>query len=362
VWVLLSVLVRALWRVLSQVALRILPGLLRAVVVALAVAAVLSLPVVVMVLVHFVKGPPEAEQCSTSTMATRPPDHAAADRLSRALDRLAGVTATNVEFDDALWPAHVERVNVRVTFAADVGPEQVVAAVPLAVDGLRGPEFSGLDTYVAFVIDPAVPASEYQVFGLPATEDVLADAAVWLDLHSRHPGTTVQLCRDRDGGVNRTVEMPIVWNEDPALVTAAFAELRSLPVDLFHWSWASVRAVPGNPGGPPSRSTFTVVEQIPDDDSIREMTSAVRRPPPMSPTDELEATVTSYPSMGDSAPRMDVIIEFGLEELRHASVSEVLDPRSRAQHAAAAFAAQAEAAGEFGRLDVRLWDTQILDE
>jgi hypothetical protein len=106
VWVLLSVLVRALWRVLSQVALRILPGLLRAVVVALAVAAVLSLPVVVMVLVHFVKGPPEAEQCSTSTMATRPPDHAAADRLSRALDRLAGVTATNVEFDDALWPAH----------------------------------------------------------------------------------------------------------------------------------------------------------------------------------------------------------------------------------------------------------------
>jgi hypothetical protein len=82
----------------------------------------------------------------------------------------------------------------------------------------------------------------------------------------------------------------------------------------------------------------------------------------MSPTDELEATVTSYPPMRHAGPRMDVVIEFGLEELRHASASEVLDPSSRAQHVAAAFAGQVEAVGEFGRLKVSLWDTQILDE
>jgi hypothetical protein len=335
--------------------------LLRAVVVALGVVAVLSLPVVLMVFVPLVNGLPQAEQCSTSTMATRPPDHAAADRLRRTLDGLPGVTATKVEFDDAFWPTHVERVEVSVVFAADVGPEQVLAAVPLAVDGLRGPEFSGLDAYAAFAIDQAAPASEYQVFGHPATADLLADGAVWLDLHSCHPGTKVQLCNDPDGGVNRTVEMPIVWNEDPARVTAAFAELRSLPLDLDHWSWASVRAVPG-PTSHSSRSTFTAVKKIPDDVSIRVMTSAVRRPPPMSPTDELEAMVTSYPSIGDSGPRMDVTIEFGLEELRHASVPEVLDRGGRAQQVAAAFAAQVEATGEFSRLDVSLWDTQILDE
>lgn len=362
-WVLLKVLLQVVLRLFQQIGRRVLPRVLVVVGIAVAVVVVLSSPVLLWLLVLLVKGPPEAEQCATSTVATRAPDHAAADRLRHTLGGLPGVVATEVGFDEAGWLGRgAERVRLTVGLAADVGPEQVLAAVAPALDGLRGPEFAGLDAYVAFLIDPAASASELQVFGLPPTEDVLADAAVWLDVHSRHPGTKVQMCRDPDGGFDRTLEVPIVWDEDPDAVPAAFAELASLPVDMFHWSWVSVHAVP-DAAGRSARSTFTVVEVIPEDEVLRGMVSAVRRPPSMAPTDDLATAVTSYPPMGDSAPRTEVTVEFGLAELRHAPASEVLAPDSRAQRVAAEFAAQVEASvGYRQQLDVSHGDTQILDE
>jgi hypothetical protein len=317
----------------------------------------------------FLAAGPQEDECSTSTIAQRVPDHAAADRLQHPLRGLPGVIGTKVEFDPATRLAHVERVKLWVTFAADAGRDQVLAAVSLAVEGLRSQEFAGIDVHVAFAFDPAAPASEddaagYHVFGLLPTEDVLADAGSWLDLHSRHPGTRVELCRDLDAGLGRKVELPVAWNGDPALIVAAFADVRTLRLSGRDWERATVRTV-GAPGqaGHSTELEFTVVDEMLDGDiDIRLMLSAVQRPSSMSPTDELEATVTWFPSRGDHSPYLEVSVEFGLEELRHMPVSDVLDPGSRAPEVAAVFAAQVEATGQPYRLDISLWNTQILRE
>jgi hypothetical protein len=334
---------------------RLLLWVLGVLAVVFAVVGLTVLPFLLWLVLPSLLGPPEAARCEASEGASWARDDDAAERLRAGLVRLPGVADVEVGFDDAGWPGQAERVRVRVGFVADVPTDQVLAVVAPAVEGLRGPEFRGLDTRATFTVEPG---AEFELLGPASTALVVDEAASWSEWRSRFPGARVQVCEGSNGGLDRTAEVPVVWGEDPAPVVAAFAELGRLTEDPLDWEWVSVRAEPG-PSGPPGRATFTSAFEFPYDEAVEMMASAVRRPPSMSPTDELEVAVISYASVGEWGSRSEVHIEFGLEELRNASAEEVLAPGGRAQRVAAEFAAQVEAAGMGSEPEISCWGTRI---
>ncbi|MCO1655476.1 hypothetical protein [Pseudonocardia humida] len=307
------------------------------------------------------------DECSTPRAAPRTPDHGAADRLQAALRGLPGVTGTEVEFHPAVWSGQVDGVGLRVAFAADAGHDQVLAAVAPAVDGLRGPEFAGLDARLAFAIGPDVPSSDeaagFHVLGSQPTTAVLSYARGWLDLRARHPAAEVQVCRDDGAGIGTVARVSVVPDGDAgedAALRAAFADLEALTLSGGGWARMSVRTT-GASGraGPPTEVEYAFAEAYLDEELIDPMVSAVRRPAAMAPTDELRAVVTWYPSRGHASYLLDVEVVLGVGELRQAPAS---DPPGRVQEVAAALQAQVEATDLPYELTVDLGDVRVLEE
>ncbi|MGH3585199.1 MAG: hypothetical protein ACRDQ0_02655 [Pseudonocardia sp.] len=273
------------------------------------------------------------DPCRQAT-GPRVPDQAEIERIEEAVREPAGVVDARATFDTDTCPGQVTDATLFVTLAPDAPADQILAAVPPVADSMRIPAFAAVEVTLdlVFAFDERTDLGSLHVSERLPDGELHAEMAAWINLVDSHPGTMVVLHNLNPGQLGRIVEVPVARNGDPTPVSTAFADLRALELpDRDNTTWrVQAGGIPERPDLP-TDSEFTAWGELPSDETVEQMVSAVSRPASVTQTGVVEARVEWH---GPRAPFLEAFI----------TIDDTATPAPAVQEVATAYAAQVKAA------------------